>query len=184
MPSASSLNLHILREPAHCCLHDGRVILQANDLRRIPQHMHDMQLSRLAVSRVCGGSHLSRPSVYSPTYYSANPSEPLRCLQADLHQDVREGERQNACAPLPPVAVPHTWYHGPYDFGMHSEDSSPGVGTYTRHSGSPSPGTCQCDGLLYMACFTTQHLLQPSVYHMTPHLFRHGSRSWNTFRNS
>lgn len=66
MPSASSLKLLILREP------DGRVILQASDLRRIPQHMHDMQLSGLAVPRVCGGSHSSRPFVYLPTHYSAN----------------------------------------------------------------------------------------------------------------
>lgn len=89
MPSASSLDFLILREPAHCCLHHRRVILQASDLRRIPQHMHDMQLSRLAVPRVCRGSQSSRPFVYLPTRHSANRSGPSQCLQADLHRDVR-----------------------------------------------------------------------------------------------
>lgn len=69
LPSASSLNLLIL--------HNGSVTLQPSDLGRLPQHMHVMQLSRLAASRVRGGSHSSRPFVYLPTH--------TRPIDLDLH---------------------------------------------------------------------------------------------------
>lgn len=58
------------------------------------------------------GSHLLIQPNRTPVY-SNNNSKPFQCLEADLHQDVREAE---AGGMGPPVAVPHNWYHGPYDF--------------------------------------------------------------------
>lgn len=101
MPSVLSLDLLILQEPAHCCIHDRRVVPQADDLRRTPPHMHDTDTAkarRIPCGRWITLSHPVHSSTRLPSL-PANRSRPSQGLEADLHQDVIEGERLEAWGP-------------------------------------------------------------------------------------
>lgn len=118
--------------------------------------------ARLAASRVCGGSHSFTQSVCPPVY-SANRSRPSQCLEADLHRDVREGEIRTHGAPghRSTYLVPRTVRPLECTLKTHLVRGGP----YARHSRTPSPGTCQCDGMLYR---TAHQSASASPLHPTP----------------
>lgn len=115
-----SLDLLILQEPANCCIHDRRVVPQADDLRRTPPHMHDTDTAkarRIPCERWITFSH----PVHSSTRLPSQQIKTFPVTRGRSSPGCERGREAGGMGPWSPFHI--LGITDRTTFGMHSEDT-------------------------------------------------------------